>query len=430
VTLLLLPLLPTPVGAFAVMIKVRRVSAHRLGEVVGLLVVAMTLSLALVAGSTRELQQAMGPGQLVELASRVRSPWSPAEWLTQGLIGAATGDTAGAVKWFGLALLVAAGAFAPVFATAERLYYGGWAHMQSTDRRREAKGGRMPWSRVDRAEELSTPSGWLARLPQPTVAVFRKDARVIPRDLTNLAQVLSPLAIGVFFVLQQLLYPVRVGGTRFPQPYLAPLLAMLSAALATGVAAMITARFGLTAFSAEGRAHWIVKAAPISRNQVLAAKWLVAYVPYLAIGLSLVVLLEVARAVSDARLIDAPLATALTQAWRPELLLYGWFVVAVLGAGVIALTLALGTSRPNLRWDSPHEMLTPDIGCLSLVLYLSYVLVAGPALALPLAVGQFPVIEHRPVLWALGLFVGLGVTAAVVAGAWRLALLELDRVGD
>lgn len=428
--MVLMPLIPMGVGGIAVMVIVRKVSAHRLGEVVGLIVAAMTLSLALVAGSARELREVLTLRDLLGVLERYRSPVSPAEWLASAVSAAGRGAYAESAGWFGLTVAISAAFVIPLFLVADRMYYDGWEHMQSADRRREAKSGRLPWNRVDRAFELSRPTGLLGRLPRPVVAVIRKDFRVIPRDLTNMAQVLSPLAIGLFFVLQQLLYPQAVGSADFVQPMIAPMLAMLSAALAAGVSAMVTARFGLTAFSSEGRSYWVLKNSPISSRQVIAAKFLVGYLPYLASSAVLVVLLEGARAWANARTGVVPTADALASGLHIGLIGYGWFVVSVLGFGALSITLALGAARPNLTWDTPHEMLTPDLGCLSLVFYGSYIAVAGFALAVPVAASGFPVIGHLSLLWAGGLGIGVGVTALVAAGAWRLANLEIAGIGE
>jgi ABC-2 type transport system permease protein len=205
---------------------------------------------------------------------------------------------------------------------------------------------------------------------------------------------------------------------------------MLSAGIASGVSAMIMTRFGLTAFSMEGRAYWVLKGAPIRRRDLVLGKFLVAYLPYLALGGLLVVFLEGARAVSDARLFDAPLLLALGQTVDPLLLLYAWFVVAATGAGAIGLTLALGAARPNLRWDTPHEMLTPDLGCLSLVLYGGYGAVAGLLLALPMAVSRFEMLQGGAAVWAVGLTLGLALTAVTTLGGLWVAAGELDAIGE
>ena len=428
--LALLPALPAAVGAVAVMIIVRRVSAHRLGNVVALVIGAMTLSIALVAGGASQLQEAISLGELLDVFDRLRSPLSPAEWLTRGVTAAGRLEYARAATWLGFTTLLSLLGLVTAAVIARRLYFSGWAHMQSADRRREMRDSRLPWNRVDNASSLGRPSGAFRWLSPPTVAIIRKDLRVIPRDLTSMAQVLSPLAIGVFFVLQRLLYPVRLGAIVRSSEMLEPLLVMLSAGIASAVSAMIMSRFCLTAFSIEGRAYWVLKAAPVARRDVLAAKFLVAYLPLVGLGWFLVVLLEVARVLADARAGDGPQLAALAGSFDVALVGYAWLVVAVLGAGVLAINLALGAARPNLRWDTPHEMLMPDVGCLSLVTYGAYGFVAGGALMVPAAMMGFPLLGNPLVIWTMGLGLGLGVTVIVVATAYRLALREMPAIGE
>jgi ABC-2 type transport system permease protein len=428
--LLLLPFLPMALGALAVMLIVRHVSARRLGDVVALVVVAMTLSIAFVAGSARQLQEVVSLRDLLAVFEGLRTPYSPSEWLTRAVSAAAVHDLSGTLRWFGLVGALSLGAVAVIVTVADRLYYQGWEHLQSADRRRQLSESHMPWNRVDRAATLGRPSGVFARLSPPTVALIRKDFRAIPRDLTNMAQVLSPLSIGVFFVLQRLLYPVRLAGFERVQGYLDPLLAMLSAGIAVGVSAMIMSRFSLTAFSGEGRSWWMLQSAPISRREVVVGKFLVAYVPYLLLGMALVVLLEAARAVSDVHAAGALTVPALVGAFDAWLILYAWFVVAVVGAGVLAINLALGAARPNMRWDTPQEMLTPDVGCLSLVMYGGYGFVASMALLTPAATSGFPSIGQGGPLWVLGFVLGVGLTVLVVASALALSVREVGLIGE
>lgn len=430
VALVMLPMIPVAIGSTVVVLIVRRVSAHRLGEVVGLIVVAMTLSIALVAGSARQLQEVLSLGDLIGVADRLRSPYSPAEWLTQAVVAAGRHNWLVMLRWFALTAVVSLAALVPLIVVSDRYYYEGWLNMQSTQQAQQGRRSRMPWARVDRAADLVRPSGILRWFSPPTAALIRKDWRVIPRDLTSIAQILAPLSIGVFFILQQLLYPVRIGGSDFANVLISPLLAMLSAAIASGISAMIMSRFGLTAFSLEGRAYWVIKGAPINRSELIVAKYLVAYVPYLLLGGALIVFLEVARAISDARIFGGDLLPAVAHSLNPGLLAYALFVMAVVGAGAIAITLALGAARPNLRWDTPHEMLTPDVGCLSLVLYGGYAFVAGLALALPAAASPFAMIHYPAVLWIVGLAIGLGLTAVVVLGAFWLAVGEVEGIGE
>lgn len=428
--LFLLPIIPSAVGATAVVLIVRRVSAHRLGEIIGLIVVAMTLTIALVASNSGELQAAVTVSDLLDILNRFRNPYSPAEWLTRAVVAAGRAESATAVRWFAISGGAALVCLLPLILISDGLYYEGWVRMHSENVRRRLGGGWLPWLRSDSAARLSRPSGLLRWLSPPTAAIIRKDFRLIPRDLTNLAQVLSPLAIGVFFVLQQALYPIRIGGDDRPQTLVLPLLAMLSAAISSGVGAMIMSRFGLTAFSFEGRRYWVIKSAPIQRRELILGKFLVGYLPYLALAGVLVPALELARALNEATRGGAFDVSIVVQIMNPLIIGYALFVVAVVGAGVIAISLAIGAARPNMRWDSPHEMMTPDIGCISLVLYGGYLGITLLALTMPAALGGFPMLEHPGWLWMGGLAIGLGTTAIVVASSLWLAMREIDAIGE
>ncbi len=429
-SLAVLPVLPVAIGATCVVLIVRYVSAQRVGEIVGLIVVAMTMSLALVLGSARQLREAISLRDLLGILDRFRNPYSPAEWLTRFLVGVTRGPASEGWLWFGLLMALTVASLVPLWWVADRVYDEGWLRMQAAARRTLLRRGFLPWQRTDRAAEISRPSGLLGLLPQPMVAIIRKDWRVIPRDLTNIAGVLSPLAIGIFFILQQLLYPIRFGESGMPQSFVVPLLTMLSTAVATGVAGMIMSRFALTAFSFEGKSYWAIKGSPISARDLVLGKFLACWVPMVLLGGTLVLLLDLARGYNDASISGTPLLEAMAAGLGQGYILYAWFVVAVLGAGIIAISLALGAARPNLNWDTPHEMLTPDLGCMSLVLYAGYAGVAGMALMLPLATSQFRMLGSPVLLWSGGLALGLGISALAVLGSLWVAMGEMAAVGE
>ncbi|MEO8082860.1 MAG: hypothetical protein ABI780_03500 [Ardenticatenales bacterium] len=424
VALVLTPVLPTAFGAVAVVFIVRRVPAHRLGEIVGLIVVAMTLAIVLLLGSANRLQETMTFQQVMAYLNRARSPYSPAEWLTRFLAASGRHDTATALRWLAINVGVAAAALVPLYAVSDRMYQEGWLRMHSANLRRVVRRGILWWQRPERAADLGRPSGLLARLPAPVVAMIRKDARLIPRDLTNAAQVLSPLAFGVFFVIQQLLYPLRIGGGESGTVYTQPVLTMFAAFVATGVASMVFSRVALTGISVEGKRWWLLRSAPLSAFQLVLAKFLVAFLPYGVLSGALILLFEGARLVRTAVDADMGLVAGLALVHVPSIL-YAWFASLVVGAGVVAVSLAVGAARPNLKWDSPHEMMTPDVGCLSILFYGAYAGVTSIALLLPGAVGGFPMLAHPWAFWLAGLTIGLGTTAVVVGGSLWLAAGEV-----
>ena len=136
VALGLLPLIPVAVGSLSVLIIVRRVPAQRLGEIVGLIVMSMTLSIALVAGATNQIQQAGSLFQLLQAWNRIRSPYSPAEWLTRFVIHAARHEWSEAFAALALVVVVILIVWVPLAMVAERLYHTGWLHLQSSRQQR------------------------------------------------------------------------------------------------------------------------------------------------------------------------------------------------------------------------------------------------------------------------------------------------------
>lgn len=424
VAMLLLPILPTAFGAVAVVLIVRRMPAHRLGEIVGLIVVAMTMAIVLLLGSANRLQETMNFREILDYLGRVRHPYSPAEWLTRFVAAAGRHDVRTALTWLAINVGVSIAALVPLYFVSDRLYQDGWIRMQSSNLRKSIRRGILWWQRPERAADLGRPSGVLAWLSPPVVAIVRKDARLLPRDLTNSAQILSPLAFGVFFIVQQILYPLRIGGGDSGTAFTQPVLTMFAAFVASGVAAMVFSRVALTGLSVEGKHFWIIQSSPISPRQLVLAKFFVALLPYSFLSGALIVLFEGARLIRTA--VDARLSlTAALGLVDVPIILYAWFVSIVVGAGVVAVSLAIGAARPNLKWDSPHEMMTPDVGCLSIIFYGLYAVIALFALAVPGAISRFPTLEHVWLYWLAGLTIGLGTTAAVVGGSLWLAAREV-----
>jgi hypothetical protein len=80
-------------------------------------------------------------------------------------------------------------------ATAERLYYTGWATAQISVRKKKTQ----PSS--SKRYSVNIPVfGWLEQLiPSPVRAIIVKDFHVLRRDLRNLSQLVTPLIFGVLY---------------------------------------------------------------------------------------------------------------------------------------------------------------------------------------------------------------------------------------
>jgi ABC-2 type transport system permease protein len=296
-----------------------------------------------------------------------------------------------------LSLAAAAGLFAVSLALAEKLYYTGWAGLQGaalkrrTAPKRQLPGALAPAGPANRAFAARLQAA-LGLRPSPLLGILTKDWLTLRRDLRNLSQLVTPLILGV-------VYAVMVLGDGGPSaasdapPIIAGIVANIetyaSVGLSLFVGWMLLGRLAGMGFGQEGRSYWMLKTAPISAEQLILAKYIVAILPTLALSGLYLLALSILQHV-----------TLLT-------LLYTLAVMALCIAGNAGLNLAFGIAGANLTWEDPRQMQRPSMGCLGalmsmLYLPISLALFFGPAVLLP-AFGAADWIGQ-----ALGLFVGSG----------------------
>jgi ABC-2 type transport system permease protein len=388
------PLIPLAAATLVIALLVRVVHPRRVAEMMALMVAAMGFGIAFLgqasarAGPTRDIEY------VLDLFQRYNRPLLPANWLGSVLVNAGLG------RWLpmlGNLLLVGSVCGLAVWLTlrvAQRVHYDGWAQVQAGAGRPRA-GLLSRWRNSSGGAQFQ-PSGLLRFVPSQAAAVFRKDIRGVPRDLTSLAQVLAPMALGAFWFVWLMANPLQVA------PEWEDLFSLISAVVATGMGGMVFARLALTSISMEGRAFWLVRSAPVATHNLVLGKFLLSYLPYLAVSGGLLGLM------------------LFVQGSTAGMLAHGLLIVTVVGAGVIATSLAFGAVRPNLTWDTPHRMLSPETGCLSFVFYSSYGLMCSLALVVP----QVFVALGSPLgtaAQAVGIAAALGLTALVVATAGLVA---------
>ena len=294
-------------------------------------------------------------------------------------------------------------------ATAERWYYTGWAGMQVVVRK--SRPTRAP--RIAATTDAAPPR--LARwLPQPLWGLVWRDALTLRRDLRNLSQLVTPLILGVVYTL--LLFrggPSSPGGDLAASDLSEPvrlLLAYSSVGMSLFVGWMLLARLAGTAFSREGKSYWLVKAAPIRTGQLLTAKFLVAYLPALALAMAFTVVIAIVRQMAVTEFAFSLAASALCL------------------AGMAGILLAFGVRSANFTWDDPRRMSGGAVGCLGQVLAMLYVPVAFGCFIGPIAVASFlglPLVDGHVAGLILGSAVALGsayVPLRLVSG--RVARLD------
>lgn len=333
-------------SALVVMTIVRAVPARRVAEVLGLIVGVGSLlcsqSQWLIRGSGR------GAGLqslnlMRDTLARLDVPWSPLAWAGHSLIAAGEGTWA---VWLGDLVLFAGvclAAFGVSLIGAERLYYTGWA-------RTRAEAPQRPGRTLNSA--VQQPARRPALVPPPMWAVVLKDLRVIPRDLRQLSQLITPLILGVLYLFSLLTTGRSLRTVILPQALgrLTDLQFYATVAITLFVGWSVLNRLGFMAISSEGRNYWLLKTAPLSAGRLLAAKFLVAYLPFLILT---TLFLTVA---------------GLLQGVKPGLFACGWLALTFSGAGLTGLSLAFGVAGANLAWESPRQMIGGWTGCLGPVI--------------------------------------------------------------
>jgi hypothetical protein len=129
----------------------------------------------------------------------------------------------------------------------------------------------------------------------------------------------------------------------------------------------LLSRLASMGFGQEGRNYWLLKTAPLKTWQLLLAKFLVAFLPSLAIGWFFI------------------LAISLLQRAAPGVLLFGLAVVGLDIAGMTGVNLALGVVGAKFDWEDPRYMVRGSIGCVGALAGFVYLAISlgfffGPAL--------------------------------------------------
>jgi ABC-2 type transport system permease protein len=385
-------------SSLLVMAVVRVIPARRVAEALA----AVGAVLSLLCSQTGNLTRGMTftsqqTSQMMDLVTRLNSPWSPFAWAGRGLIAVGHNDFRGLAS-LGLMLALTVLVFVITLRACEVLYQTGWSQMQVGTRRRlpaRSKAGA-------RATSPSRKPPRLRLLPRAVAAILVKDAYVMQRDPRNLSQMVTPLLLGILYAILL----ARSGGQVDPGQGEAPawfmrsaeqLLAQGSIVLAFFIGWIILQRLGMIAFSQEGRSYWMIKSAPVSSERLLLAKALIGYLPTLVICEGFFI------------------ASALLQGSGPVSLLYGAAVVALALAGLLGICLAFGATSVNLEWDDPRHMVRASVGCVAALASMAYMGVAAAFfLGLPVLIAMLGGTAGWGQLSGLVLGGGLSITCALV----------------
>jgi hypothetical protein len=417
-TMIALTLAAAGLSALLVMAVVRVFPARRIAEVLGFLgaIISMlcsqtgNLSNSMRAGSGISTGKQLGG--LVSLIERFNSPWNPLNWAGRGLVELGSGRWFYGVLLVGLTLGLTLAAFWFALVTAERWYYSGWAGMQVISNKKKTS---LP---ARAATEQSRPlAGLFERfLPAPVRAIVRRDFMILTRDLRQMSQLVSPLIFGLLYSFMFLRNGSQVPAGRGAAPTwfmdsLGSLLAYGNVGMSLIVGWMLLSHLSGNAISREGKNYWILKASPLRPWYLLLAKFIVAYLPALAMGWFFMIGISIMQGISLAGF------------------LYGLLAVSMCLAGMDGILLGFGALTANLEWQDSRKISSGRMGCLGSILTGLFLPVGFGLFIAPLwvaAIFQLPLAFG----YLVGLVFGVGVTGLCAWLPLNMAQSRIDRLGE
>jgi ABC-2 type transport system permease protein len=359
-------------SALLVMLVARVFPARRAAEILGFVGAILAFS----CSQAGNLYNAFGHSvnvsgtqvsNLFTLIMRINTPWFPLNWAGQGLVALGEGRWPVGILLVALTLSMSTLVFMVSLATAERWYYSGWAGMQVVARKKKTLRTDTRATPAKASSKASPVPGITRLLPAPVRGIIWKDFLLLRRDLRNLSQMISPLLLGVFYSLMLLSTSGQppAGQGQAPDWIMTSFRTVIqygNIGMSLFVGWMLLGRLAGMAFSSEGRYYWMLKAAPVRPSHLLLGKFLVAYLPTLALGWFFLIGISLLQ--------HLPFAG----------FLYSMATVALCLAGMNGILLAFGVLGANFKWEDPRKMSSGGLGCLGQFLGMLY---------LPFAFGLF-----------------------------------------
>ncbi|MGZ4778873.1 MAG: putative ABC transporter permease subunit, partial [Thermoanaerobaculia bacterium] len=189
-------------------------------------------------------------------------------------------------------------------------------------------------------------------------AMIAKEVRTVSRDVAQWSQVFLSAALLFIYVYNIRMLPL--GGDRR-----ATIIAYANLGMAGFVVAGICMRFAYPSVSAEGKAFWLVRSAPIAYRDFLRVKVFVYGAPLILVSMTLTAFANIA--------LDAPVTV-----W-----MFTMTGAALLAITLVSLGVALGALMPNFAAENPLQVGLSLGGFAYMALSLGYVGVIMTLMARP-----------------------------------------------
>lgn len=277
----------------------------------------------------------------LDASARIQSPLLPSHWAAQGVLDAAAGNHASALRFF---LLLLSNALFLLWITgeaAQRIFYPGWSGLTGQDRQRIKPMGRGILGKLE---------AMLALVPNPGRALTIKDIKLFWRDPSQWSQFV------IFFGIMAIYFAnLRNTSRYYEEEFWRSWIACLNVGAVMLILATLTSRFVFPLVSLEGRRFWILGLAPLSLRQLTWQKFWLSVVTTSVFTVSL-------AALSGRMLQLEPVYFFLTV-----------YSVLITNFGLSGLAVGLGALYPTFTEDNPARIVSGMGGTLNLLLSVGYI---------------------------------------------------------
>jgi|GEM_PF-2550799 len=392
--LLLLPLLTSGIGVLITAVLVRWLPARRISEalaiiggLIGIGIAGVIVITSVTASRGGNVQQEAT--RLITSVELTEAGPLPTGWIAYALRSAGRGNLGEGLLWGGLFAAFAIFCYVGGTLISANLFYDGWVNLgvgsgaSRAELRRRSEGRRHynaseileqvygEQVQVTHKRSAIQQSARVGAAVSTWRSVLRKDLRVLSREPAYIIQLLGPGLVTMLFILQarqsanlNSASPSTAGAAFFT----VCLWVLFISSFASGL-------LGLSAFTREQKAIWMLKLSPLGFTRLVLAKFLLTYLILAAFGTSFSLLYSI--------LVGAK--------WWQLLAFIG--VVVVGGLGAASLCVGIGTSFGTLNSLSPQSInvLTAIGSLIGLLLYQVFlfaaVVISGTLLMQGVAIG-------------------------------------------
>lgn len=330
-TIFPLLVIPSAISICLVTIFARFVPVHRTKEVLLTIASLAFISLFIIYRNFFTAPKAPGINDIIHIISILKATsfsWLPSYWVCI-ILGEALEPT-GKNLWPYFSMLYSSSIVCITFAYLIMTKFHRSVYSNSGSQKSRIKIGHSSWLR--NLNILGKIYG------QQTSTIISKDYKVFLRDMTQAMQLVLLLGLCLLYIYN--FRALRVVDT-FPDAlrlWWQGLLLVGNISLGSFVIAAVATRFVFSAISLEGKAYWIMRAAPISIADFLKAKFNTWYVTVCTIATVL--------------LCSGALAMNVERHGVITCALFAW----IIGYGIVGLGVGLGAVYANFDWEHASQL--------------------------------------------------------------------------